>query len=68
MIIEKNCTLIGAAGTPNITPKILALIAAGRLNLLPMLTDRFPFDQVIEAFGAVTARNDTRVKVMVDFE
>ena len=33
-----------------------------------MLTDRFPFDQVMEAFEAVTARNDTRVKVMVDFE
>ena len=67
-LIVKNCRLIGAAGTPNITPKILALISAGKLDLTPMLTDRFPFDQVIEAFEAVTARNDTRVKEMVDFE
>ena len=33
-----------------------------------MLTDRFPFSRVMDAFEAVTARNDTRVKVMVDFE
>ena len=45
-----------------------SMIASGKLNLLPMLTDRFPFDKVIDAFDAVTARNDTRVKVMVDFE
>ena len=67
-LIVKNCTLIGAAGTPNITPKILSLIAAGKLDLRPMLTDRFPFSRVMDAFEAVTARNDTRVKVMVDFK
>ena len=37
-------------------------------DLTPMLTDRFPFERVTEAFDAVTARNDTRIKVMVDFE
>ena len=67
-LIVKNCTMIGAAGTPNITPKILELLASGKLSLKPMLTDRFPFERVIDAFEAVTARNDTRVKVMVDFE
>ena len=67
-LIVKNCTLIGAAGTPNMDGKMLALMAAGRLDLSPMLTDRFPFSQVEEAFDAVTARNDHRIKVMVDFE
>ena len=67
-LIVKNCTLIGAAGTPNIGPQVLSLIAGGRLNLMPMLTDRFPFARVIDAFEAVSARNDTRVKVMVDFQ
>ncbi|MBR2572585.1 MAG: alcohol dehydrogenase catalytic domain-containing protein [Clostridia bacterium] len=66
-LIVKNCTLVGAAGTPNIGPVVLSLIESGRLNLMPMLTDRFPFDRVIEAFGAVTARNESRIKVMVDF-
>ena len=43
------------------------MMETGRLNLLPMMTDRFPFAEVKEAFGAVTARNESRVKVMVDF-
>ena len=67
-LIVKNCTLIGAAGTPNMADKMLAMMETGRLNLLPMMTDRFPFAEVKEAFGAVTARNESRVKVMVDFE
>lgn len=67
-LIVKNCTLIGAAGTPNMSGKMLSLMQSGKLSLRPMLTDRFPFSQVKEAFDAVTARNESRVKVMVDFE
>lgn len=67
-LIVKNCMLIGAAGTPNMGDKMLRLMESGKLNLRPMLTDRFPFSQVEAAFDAVTSRNESRVKVMVDFE
>ena len=67
-LIARNCMLIGAAGTPNIGLKALSLMQSGRLNLKPMITDRFPFSEIEEAFAAVTARNESRVKVMVDFE
>ena len=66
-IIARNVTLIGAAGTPNMGRKILSLMELGRLDLTPMITDRFPFSDVVTAFDAVTKRNDSRVKVMVDF-
>ncbi len=67
-LIVRNCTLVGAAGTPNMGPKILDLLSNGHIDLSPMITDRFPFSRVEEAFAAVTARNDSRVKVMVEFE
>ena len=67
-LITKNCLLIGAAGTPNENNKVLRLLQMGKLSLKPMITDRFPFSRCVEAFDAVTARNDSRVKVMVDFE
>ena len=67
-IIARNCMIIGAAGTPNIGLKVLALLESGKLSLRPMLTDRFPFSEVKKAFAAVTERNESRVKVMVDFE
>lgn len=66
-LIVKNCTLIGAAGTPNMSNKMLAMMESGRLTLLPMLTDSFPFERVQEAFDAVESRNETRIKVMVNF-
>ena len=67
-LIVRNCTLVGAAGTPNMGRRILDLLANGHVSLSPMITDRFPFSRVQEAFEAVTARNDSRVKVLVDFE
>jgi L-iditol 2-dehydrogenase len=66
-LIVKNCTLIGAATTANVATKVLDLLANRRVDLKPMITDRFPFEDVVEAFDAVTKRNESRVKVMVKF-
>lgn len=66
-LIVRNCTLVGAAGTPNMGRKILDLLSNGHASLKPMITDRFSFEQVLEAFDAVESRNDTRVKIIVDF-
>lgn len=67
-LIAKNCTMIGAAGTPNMGRKILDMLANGHTSLKPMITERYPFDQAIEAFAAVKAHNDRRVKIMIDFD
>ncbi|MCL1855445.1 MAG: alcohol dehydrogenase catalytic domain-containing protein [Clostridia bacterium] len=67
-LIARNCTLVGSAGMPNIGPKVLDLLSSGHTRLKPMITDRFPFSQVLDAFRAVEERNDSRVKIMVDFE
>jgi threonine dehydrogenase-like Zn-dependent dehydrogenase len=66
-LIANNCTLVGAAGTPNVGPKVLDLLTNRHAALKPMITDRFSFKDVIEGFNAVTARNESRVKVMIEF-
>lgn len=66
-LIVRNCTLVGAAGTPSIQPKVLDMLANGHVSLRPMITDRFSFVDYQRAFDAVTQRNDSRVKVLVDF-
>lgn len=66
-LISRNCMLIGAAGTPNMGPKILDMMANGHVSLKPMITERYPFEQVEEAFAAVKAHNDSRIKILVDF-
>jgi len=67
-LIVRNCTLVGSAGMPNTGPKVLDLLSSGHTRLKPMITDRFPFSQVLDAYRAVDERNDSRVKIMVDFE
>ncbi len=66
-LIVRNCTLVGAAGTPNMGRKILDMLANGRASLRPMITDRFRFGEFRQAFEAFDARNDSRIKIMVDF-
>lgn len=66
-LISHNCTLVGAAGTPNMGRKILDLLGRGRLSLKPMLTQRYPFSKVKEGFEAVKTYNDRRIKIMIDF-
>ena len=67
-LIARDCTLVGAAGTPNMGRKVLDLLSCGHTRLLPMITDRFPFSRAKEAFRAMEERNDSRVKIMLDFE
>lgn len=66
-LIAKNCTLIGAAGTPNMGRMVLDMLDSGHISLRPMITDRYPFERAQEAFAAVKAHNDSRIKIMVDF-
>jgi len=66
-LIVNNCTLVGAAGTPNMARKVLDLISNGHTSLKPMITDRFAFKDVQQAFDAVSERNESRVKILVDF-
>lgn len=66
-IISHNCTLVGAAGTPNMGRKVLDLLGSKKISLRPMLTERYPFSQVKEGFAAVKSHNDRRIKIMIDF-
>lgn len=66
-LVSHNCTLAGAAGTPNMGRKILDLLGTRKICLSPMITERYPFSKVQEAFDAVKCHNDWRIKIMIDF-
>jgi L-iditol 2-dehydrogenase len=66
-IIVRNLSLIGGAGAPDMQRRILDLLERGYIDLKPMITDRYPFAKIKEAFAAVKEKNNTRVKIMVDF-
>jgi threonine dehydrogenase-like Zn-dependent dehydrogenase len=42
-------------------------IAEGRLNVAPIITHRFPLEQIQDAFNTFRHRRDGALKVFVDF-
>lgn len=46
----------------------IQLMAEGKLNLEPMITQRFPFDQYLQAYQAIEASGGEYLKVMIDME
>jgi L-iditol 2-dehydrogenase len=65
-LIVQNCTLVGAAGTPNMGRKVLDLLSNRHISLKEMITDRFHFEDAQEAFEAISARNDRRIKILLE--
>ena len=47
-------------------PRAVAMIASGKIDVKPLITDRFAFDQSIEAFDFAKAMPPASVKVQID--
>jgi hypothetical protein len=63
----KRATLVLAKGNAGLGtyPNVLRLMASGRIDPLPMITGRFPFDQLVTAVDASRARGQGKVLVRV---
>jgi len=46
----------------------IALAAAGKVSLEPLITDRFPFEAYLEAYHLIEANRDKAMKVMITVE
>ncbi len=65
VLIEKELDLHGVNRYCNTFPKAISLLAAGGLNIESLITDRFPFERVCEAFEFARDNRSTAIKVMV---
>jgi L-iditol 2-dehydrogenase len=61
-------TTVGAQNDPNhnCTRLALELIASGELDVSPILTHRFPFDQVLDAYELQRTRDEGSIKIVID--
>ncbi len=48
--IFERTTIVGSSGSPHFFPKTLAFMARRLVDLLPVVTHRFPLDKVLDAF------------------
>jgi len=52
----------------NVYDRAIALMASGKINVTPLLTDRFPFEQSVEAIHAFLNMGPGSVKIQIDME
>jgi L-iditol 2-dehydrogenase len=46
----------------------IGLVKAGKVNLEPLITDRFPFDRYLDAYHHIDANREKSMKVMISVD
>lgn len=64
-ILEKELDVHGTNRYANAFPKAIALLAAGKLDVHPLVSHRFTLDEVVEAFRFAADNPAETVKVMI---
>jgi L-iditol 2-dehydrogenase len=68
MVLEKELDVRGVNRYANTYPAAIALLASGALDVHPLVSHRFPFERVVEAFDFAVAHPAETIKVMVGGE
>jgi 2-desacetyl-2-hydroxyethyl bacteriochlorophyllide A dehydrogenase len=64
--VFKEIVLRGILGEYFIVPKVIELLAAGKLGLRETITHRFAFGEAVQAMLTAGERADTRIKMLVE--
>lgn len=65
VVLEKELDVRGVNRYANTYPTAIGLLASGRLNVTPLISHRFAFEDVVEAFEFATDHPSETIKVMV---
>jgi len=65
MVLEKELDIRGVNRYANTYPTAIGLLASGKLDVHPLVSHRFPFDRVVEAFDFAVEHRAETIKVMV---
>jgi L-iditol 2-dehydrogenase len=64
---RKELTMINIRRQNNCAHETLEMLASGKVNGSAMITHRFPFSRIAEAFDTVSNYKDGVMKAMIDF-
>ncbi|MFA4029364.1 MAG: hypothetical protein GDYSWBUE_000036 [Candidatus Fervidibacterota bacterium] len=67
-LITREYQVRGILRYANSYPQAVAFTILGRVNLLPMVTHRFPLDKAVEALELSDTRKDESIKVMITMD
>ena len=62
----KEATVENVFRYAHVYPRAVAMLASGKIDVKPLITDRFPFADSVEAFDFAKAMPPASVKVQID--
>ena len=65
IVIEKELDVRGVNRYCNTYPRAIALLGAGKIDVAALVSHRFPFEKVREAFDFATENRASTIKVMI---
>ena len=65
LILEKELDVRGVNRYCNTYPRAISLLASGQINVEPLVSHRFPFEQVVDAFRFASEHRASAIKIMV---
>jgi L-iditol 2-dehydrogenase len=65
-IVHNEIAIFGARANPNVSHKMIPLIAAGQLKVKDLVTHTFPLEQFSDALDLFVNRRDGVIKVVVE--
>jgi L-iditol 2-dehydrogenase len=65
-IVHNEIAIFGSRANPNVSHKVIALIAAGQLPVADLVTHAFPLEQFATALDVFVNRRDGAIKVVVE--
>ncbi len=65
VVLEKELDVRGVNRYCNTYPTAISLLASGKLDIQPLVSHRFPFTQVVEAFEFAASHRSETIKVMI---
>ncbi|CAI6086764.1 zinc-dependent alcohol dehydrogenase [Cohnella sp. JJ-181] len=64
-VVLKELTLSGSTNAPQVWPRVLEMMASGSVRVEPLLTQRYPFEELDQAIAFARSEPDEAVKVIV---
>jgi 2-desacetyl-2-hydroxyethyl bacteriochlorophyllide A dehydrogenase len=66
-IVHRNLTIVGSNASPGSWDTALALVAAARVRLLPLITHAYPLERWETALDTARSHGDDVIKVVISF-
>jgi L-iditol 2-dehydrogenase len=65
-IVHNEIAIFGSRANPNVSRKIIQLMAAGQIKVKDLITHTFPLEKFGEALDTFVGRKDGVIKVVIE--